>query len=61
MIFYFQCSLKLRPNADIPLGDIFEGLENLKGKNMLTGYTVHQATLEQIFLTLTQDQRSSDS
>lgn len=55
-----ECSLKFRPNDGIPLGDIFEGLEKLKNSNMLNGYTVHQSTLEQIFLALTEHQRASD-
>jgi len=52
--------LKFRPNDGIPLGDIFESLEKLKTSNMLNGYTVHQSTLEQIFLALTEDQRAAE-
>ena len=38
------------------LADLFEALEKLKGK-VIESYTVHQATLEQIFLDLTRSQR----
>jgi len=38
------------------LGDIFDDLENLKNENEIYGYTVHQVTLEQIFLKLTDEQ-----
>ena len=52
--------MKFTPVGDVPLADIFEGLENLKQNGAISGYTVHQATLEQIFLTLTDNQKVND-
>ena len=49
--------MKFQPEDNILLGDIFEALEELKSNKTVTGYTVHQATLEQIFLDLTENQQ----
>ena len=56
----FQGAVKFVASRDTPLADIFEQLEKLKADLPIGGYTVNQATLEQIFLSLTKYQKSSD-
>ena len=56
----FQGAVKFVASRDTKLADIFEQLESLKMDLPIGGYTVNQATLEQIFLSLTKYQKSSD-
>merc|ERR1712130_843816 len=60
LIDQYETSVKYQARDDTPLGDIFEKLEELKNANLVSGYTVHQPTLEQIFLSLTENQRVSE-
>ena len=57
----FQGAVKFIAPRSTPLATIFEELEKLKSEVDIDGYTVNQATLEQIFLTMTKSQRSSDT
>ena len=57
----FQGAVKFIAPRSTPLAVIFEKLEKLKELIEIGGYTVNQATLEQIFLTMTKNQRSSNS
>jgi len=53
---YFQNLTTFQVIQPIPLADIFEDLEQMKTNNELAEYTVHQDSLEHIFLTLTEHQ-----
>lgn len=44
------------PDADVPLAKVFGELERAKDRFNLEDYSVHQTTLEQVFLTFTRDQ-----
>ncbi|XP_052061510.1 phospholipid-transporting ATPase ABCA3-like [Mytilus californianus] len=44
------------PDADIPLAAVFSAMERAKKDYNIEDYAVHQTTLEQVFLTFTQNQ-----
>lgn len=44
------------PDAGIPLSQLFSAMEQAKSRLKVEDYTVHQTTLEQIFLTFTRAQ-----
>lgn len=46
------------PDADVPLARVFGAMERAKAQFNIEDYSVHQTTLEQVFLTFTRHQTS---
>ena len=44
------------PDADVPLAQVFGAMERAKNEYHVEDYSVHQTTLEQVFLTFTKSQ-----
>lgn len=44
------------PDADVPLARVFGAMERAKQQFNIEDYSVHQTTLEQVFLTFTRNQ-----
>ena len=51
MFHFFQV-----PDASIPLSQVFAAMERAKSELGVEDYSVHQTTLEQVFLTFTRAQ-----
>lgn len=48
------------PDADVPLARVFGAMETCKRDINIEDYSVHQTTLEQVFLTFTRNQIQHD-